>query len=119
MTNTEIWHNPRCSKSRQTLALLRENGIEPRVVLYKETAPDAGEISAVLAELGLPARALLRQKDAAFKALRLPADADEATLIAAMAQHPEIIERPVVRHAGKAALGRPPESVLKLFKRQS
>ena len=112
---TEIWHNPRCSKSRETLALLRVNGIEPKVVLYKVSAPGEADIRAVLMALGKPALGLIRQKDAAFKALGLAADADEGTLIAAMLAHPEIIERPVVRHNGKAALGRPPEDVLTLF----
>ena len=115
MSTPQIWHNPRCSKSRQTLALLKENGIEPEVVLYKENAPSAQEISEVLHSLGLPALGLIRQKDAAFKALNLPTTESESALIAAMVAHPEIIERPIVRHQGKAAIGRPPEQVLQLF----
>ncbi len=111
----EIWHNPRCSKSRQTLALLEENGFTPEIVLYKDHPPAEADIRAVLSALGLPAIGLIRQKDAAFKALGL-ADADEETLIKAMVAHPEIIERPVVRYGGKAAIGRPPESVLALFR---
>ncbi len=111
---TQIWHNPRCSKSRQTLALLKENGIEPEVILYKDTPPSAADIRAVLEALGKAPIELIRQKDAAFKALGL-SGADDETLIKAMAAHPAIIERPVVRHQGKAALGRPPEDVLKLF----
>ncbi len=111
---TQIWHNPRCSKSRQTLDILKENGIEPEVILYKDTAPGEDDIRAVLAALGVPPLALIRQKDAAFTTLGL-AGADDDALIKAMAEHPAIIERPVVRHAGKAALGRPPENVLKLF----
>jgi len=116
MSKTEIWHNPRCSKSRQTLALLQENGVEPEILLYKDTPPSADDIRAALKELNLSARDLIRQKDAAFKELNLPSDASEDALIEAMANHPAIIERPVVRHGGKAALGRPPESVLDLFK---
>ncbi len=116
MSKTEIWHNPRCSKSRQTLALLREHAIEPDILLYKETPPTKEDIRAALSELNLSARDLIRQKDAAFKELNLPANASEDVLIEAMVQHPAIIERPVVRHGGKAALGRPPESVLDLFK---
>ena len=112
---TEIWHNPSCSKSRETLALLKANNIDPDVVLYKKTAPSEDDIRAVLHGLGIPALGLIRQKDVAFKALALAADATEDTLIAEMAAHPEIIERPVVRHNGKAALGRPPEDVLRLF----
>ncbi|MBL1438069.1 MAG: arsenate reductase (glutaredoxin) [Rhodobacteraceae bacterium] len=111
---TQIWHNPRCSKSRETLALLKDNGIEPEVILYKDTAPSEADIRAVLAALGKAPIELIRQNDPAFKALGLSSANDE-TLLKAMAEHPAIIERPVVRHAGKAALGRPPEAVLKLF----
>ncbi len=110
----QIWHNPRCSKSRQTLALLKENGVEPEIVLYKDNAPSEADIRAVLAALGKAPIELIRQNDAAFKALGL-AGADDDTLIKAMATHPVIIERPVVRNKGQAALGRPPEDVLKLF----
>lgn len=110
----QIWHNPRCSKSRQTLELLKANGIEPEIVLYKDNAPSKTDIRAVLAALGKTPIELIRQNDTAFKELGL-ADADDDTLIKAMATHPAIIERPVVRHADKAALGRPPEDVLKLF----
>ncbi len=111
---TQIWHNPRCSKSRQTLELLKENGVEPEIILYKDDAPSAADIRAVLSALGKPPIELIRQKDAAFKELGLEG-ADDDTLIIAMAAHPAIIERPVVRHEGKAAIGRPPEDVLKLF----
>ncbi len=110
----QIWHNPRCSKSRQTLALLKENGIEPEVILYKDTAPSEADIREVLAALGKAPIELIRQNDAAFKELGLT-NADDTALITAMAKHPAIIERPVVRFKGKAALGRPPEDVLKLF----
>lgn len=110
----QIWHNPRCSKSRQTLALLKENGIEPEIILYKDNAPSEAEIRTTLKELGKSPRALIRQNDPAFKELDLR-EADDDSLVKAMAEHPAIIERPVVRHKGKAALGRPPEDVLKLF----
>jgi len=112
---TTIWHNPRCSKSRQTLALLEENGITPTVRLYLQTPPTEAEIRAALTALGQPAAALVRTKDSAFKDLTLPKDASDDALIAAMAAHPAIIERPLVLHAGKAALGRPPQAVLALF----
>ena len=115
MSKTQIWHNPRCSKSRQTLALLEAEGIKAEVILYKDNAPSAADIRAVLAALNMGPRGLIRQKDAAFVALELATDAADEALIAAMVEHPEIIERPVVRHAEMAALGRPPESVLKLF----
>ena len=112
---TEIWHNPRCSKSRQTLALLEEKGITPTIRLYQQDAPGEAEIRAVLKALNLPAAALARTGDALFKELGLTKDMDEDRLIAAMAANPALIERPVVLHQGRAALGRPPESVLDLF----
>lgn len=111
----QIWHNPRCSKSRQTLELLAENGIAPEIILYKDNAPSEADIRAVLEALGKAPIDLIRQKDAAFKALGLEGAGDDE-LIKAMADHPAIIERPVVRNAEMAALGRPPEDVLKLFK---
>lgn len=111
----QIWHNPRCSKSRQTLEILRENGVEPEIILYKDTAPSEADIRAVLEALGKAPIELIRQNDAAFKELGLD-KADDYTLIKAMGDHPAIIERPVVRHQGAAALGRPPEDVLKLFR---
>ncbi|MCV2871241.1 arsenate reductase (glutaredoxin) [Defluviimonas sp. WL0050] len=112
---TEIWHNPRCSKSRQTLALLEERGIAPTIRLYQQDAPTETEIRAALAALVIPAVALMRSGDALFKDLGLAKDMEEDRLIAAMAAHPALIERPVVLHEGRAALGRPPESVLDLF----
>ncbi|MCB2116383.1 MAG: arsenate reductase (glutaredoxin) [Rhodobacteraceae bacterium] len=112
---TTIWHNPRCSKSRETLALLEEKGITPTVRLYLQDPPTEAEIRAALDALGQPAVALVRTQDTAFTDLTLPKDADDATLIAAMAAHPAILERPLVLHGSKAALGRPPEAVLKLF----
>lgn len=112
---TEIWHNPRCSKSRQTLALLEERGIAPTIRLYQQDTPTETEIRAALAALAIPAVALMRSGDALFKELGLTKDMEEDRLIAAMAAHPALIERPVVLHEGRAALGRPPESVLDLF----
>ena len=111
---TEIWHNPRCSKSSQTLALLEERGIAPTIRLYQQDAPTETEIRAALAALAIPAVALMRSGDALFKDLGLAKDMEEDRLIAAMAAHPALIERPVVLHEGRAALGRPPESVLAL-----
>ncbi|MGB3316529.1 MAG: arsenate reductase (glutaredoxin) [Albidovulum sp.] len=112
---TEIWHNPRCSKSRQTLALLEERGLTPTIRLYQQDAPTEAELCTVLGVLGIPAISLMRTGDALFKELGLTKDMDEDRLIAAMAGHPALIERPVVLHDGKVALGRPPESVLDLF----
>jgi arsenate reductase len=107
----EIWHNPRCSKSRQTLALLTD----PTVRLYLKDAPSEAEITQALRLLGLPARALLRKGEAIYKELGLADMTDEAQLIAAMAAHPILIERPIVFANGKARIGRPPETVLDIL----
>ncbi|MCB2128442.1 MAG: arsenate reductase (glutaredoxin) [Rhodobacteraceae bacterium] len=115
MAETVIWHNPRCSKSRATLALLEARGIAPRVRLYLQDAPDAAELGAALAALGLPASALVRSGEALFRDLGLGKDTDDAALIAAMAAHPALIERPLVLHGDRAAIGRPPEAVLDIF----
>ena len=111
---TVIWHNPRCSKSRETLALLHAQGIAPEVRLYLDDAPSEAEIRAALAALGCPATGLVRRGETLYRALGR-AGAGEAALIAAMAAHPVLIERPLVLHGGRAALGRPPEAVLALF----
>jgi len=110
-----IWHNPRCSKSRQTLALLQENGVTPDVRLYITDGPDADEIRAVLAKLDTAAINIMRTGDALFRELGLSKDQDDNSLIAAMVAHPKLIERPIVLANGKAAMGRPPESVLEIL----
>lgn len=115
MSDFTIWHNPRCSKSRQTLALLEERGVQPTVRRYLEDAPSATEIKAALAMLGLKAIDLMRTKEAAFKEQGLSADMSEDVLIAAMAREPKLIERPVVFTGTRARLGRPPEAVLDLL----
>jgi len=107
-SRTVIWHNPKCSTSRTVLGRLRERGVEPDVVEYLKTPPDAGAIRAVLAEAGLPARDLVRRKEPLYRELGL-ADASEAALIAAMAAHPILIERPVVRAPAGTRLCRPAE----------
>lgn len=111
---TEIWHNPRCSKSRQTLELLKTNGIEASVYEYLKTPPNKAQLQQVLTQLGLQASQLLRAKEAEAKAQNL-AQADEATILQAMLDCPKLIERPIVIHNNRAALGRPPENVLDLF----
>lgn len=113
---TTIYHNPRCSKSRQTLALLEEKGIEPDVVLYLKEAPSSEQIAVLLGQLGLSARELMRTGEALYKEQQLDdASLTEQELIQAMSEHPRLIQRPIVVHDGKAALGRPPEQVLALF----
>ena len=114
MTQPTIWHNPRCSKSRETLAILEDAGFEPAVVKYLEASPSAEEIRETLAMLGIKAADLIRKGERVYKELEL-AGASEEDLIAAMAAHPILIERPVVFHNGKASLGRPPKSVLSIL----
>lgn len=109
-----IWHNPRCSKSRETLALLADKGITPEVRLYLDDVPTADELRSALAILGLAAGELVRRKEALFKDLDL-ANAHDDQLIDAMAAHPKLIERPIVFANGRAALGRPPENVLAIL----
>lgn len=111
-----IWHNPRCSNSRGALQLLREHGIEPTVIDYLKDPPDRATLQALVAAMGLGARALLRDKEAAYAELGL-ADAalDDAALIEAMLQHPELINRPIVRTPRGVHLCRPPETVLALL----
>lgn len=113
---TRLYHNPRCSKSRGTLELLRERGIEPAVVAYLESPPDVAELRELLRLLGLPARELLRTGEDEYRQLGLDdAALGEDALIAAMAAHPRLIERPVFVHGGRAVIGRPPERVLELL----
>ena len=111
--NLTIYHNPRCSKSRETLALLQDRGLEPQVVNYLETPLDADELRVLLTKLGLGARALLRTGDAAYRELGLDDPAlSEEELIQAMVEHPALMQRPVVVAGDRARLGRPPEAVL-------
>jgi len=112
---TTVWHNPRCSKSRLTVALLEEHGIEPEIRLYLDNAPTAAELSSVLSKLGLSAWELLRRGEKIFKELDLNQHSTEDAIIAAMVEHPILIERPVVIRGDAAALGRPPETVLTLL----
>ena len=112
----KIYHNPRCSKSRQTLQLLKDNGIEPQVVEYLKTPPDYEELNALLEMLDLEPRDLMRKREAEYKTLNLAnPDLSREELIRAMVEHPKLIERPIVVKNGKAVLGRPPEQVLDLL----
>ncbi len=114
--STIIYHNPRCGKSRQTLQLLKDNGLEPQIIEYLATPPDARRLGELLDGLGMEPRALMRRKEASYKELGL---ADESlsrdALIRAMVENPILIERPIVVNGGKVALGRPPESVLDIL----
>jgi len=112
-----IYHNPRCSKSRETLALLQEKGIEPDVVLYLETPPDVQTLKTLLQQLGMSsARELMRRKEDLYKELNL-ADVQwsEEQLLQAMVDNPKLIERPIVINGEQARIGRPPEAVLEII----
>ena len=112
----KILHNPRCSKSRATLALLQEQGLEFEVVRYLDTPPDAATLRQILELLELAPRELMRKGETEYRELGLSDhDLDDAALIATMVAHPKLIERPIVLANGKAAIGRPPESVLEIL----
>ncbi|MDF2366286.1 arsenate reductase (glutaredoxin) [Sneathiella sp.] len=114
--SVEIFHNPRCSKSRQTLALLQENGVEPIIVEYLSSPPTKERLVDVLKLLDMKPRDLMRKGEAEYKDNNLsdPSLSDDA-LIEAMINHPKLIERPIVFANGKACIGRPPESVLEIL----
>lgn len=111
-----IYHNPKCSKSRETLALLQNKGITLQIVEYLKTPPDAATLKQIIKLLGIGPRDLMRRKEEPYKTLGLddPKLSNDA-LIAAMVAHPILIERPIVVAHGKAALGRPPENVLAIL----
>lgn len=109
-----IYHNPRCSKSRQTLALIEEKGITPEIVEYLETPPSQAKLKGIISALGVSPKDIIRKKEAKEEGV----DANvlnDADLIKAMAEHPRIIERPIVVSGDKAAMGRPPENVLAIL----
>ncbi len=111
-----IYHNPRCSKSRQTLGLLEERGVMPTIVFYLEQPPSASDLKSILAKLGKRPRDIMRIKEQPYKDLALgDPDTSDDDLIAAMIAHPILIERPIVVSGDKAALGRPPEAVLEIL----
>ena len=116
MANVTIWHNPRCSKSRNAVALLEEKGVEAEVVKYLETPPTKEELKEILKMLGLSARELMRTKEDIYKELGLKEVEDEEALIEAMVAHPKLIERPIVIKDGKAAIGRPIENIVEILK---
>ena len=111
-----ILHNPRCSKSRQTLQILQDRGFEPEIVEYLKTPPDAAQLAHILDRLGKEPREIMRRKEAVYRELGLddPALGREA-LIQAIVDNPILLERPIVLNGGKAALGRPPEQVLEIL----
>lgn len=111
-----LYHNPRCSKSRQTLELLRERGVEPEIVEYLKTPPTAAELDRILKLLGREPRELMRTGESEYRELGLDdPDLDRAAMIQAMVDHPRLIERPILVTGTRAALGRPPEDVLEIL----
>ncbi len=115
-----IYHNPRCSKSRQTLDLLRENGVDPVVVEYLKTPPTRDELKAIATKLGVKAADLLRRKESEFAEAGLDqGTVTEDRALEAMARYPKLIERPIVVSGNDAAIGRPPENVLALLRREN
>lgn len=113
---TRIYHNPRCSKSRQTLQLLTEKGVQPEIIEYLKTPPSADELRELLNKLGMRPRDLMRRREAEYKASGADnPDLSDDELIELMVEHPKLIERPIVVHDGKVVLGRPPEKVLEIL----
>ncbi len=108
-----IYHNPRCSKSRQTLQLLHDNGVDPTVVDYLETPPSIAELTEIVTKMGKTPRDITRKKEAAEEGIA--ADLEGTALIKALVDHPRAIERPIVVNGDKAAMGRPPEAVLDIL----
>ena len=112
----QILHNPRCSKSRATLQLLNDRGIEPEIILYQDTPPNTELLTDILKQLEMRPRDLIRKGQAEYKQMGLDNEQlSDAELIAAMIEAPILIERPIVLANGKAAIGRPPESVLNIL----
>ena len=114
--STKIYHNPRCSKSRQTLELLHEKQVDAEIIEYLTSPPGREELKSLLAMLGLEPRQLMRTKEAEYKELGLDDESlSRDALIEAMIANPKLIERPIVVHNGKAAIGRPPEKILEIL----
>lgn len=110
-----IYHNPRCSKSRATLALLEEHGVEPEIIEYLNTPPDAATITALLGKLGLQARDIIRTNEEEFKASGLSLDSPAEELIGLIERAPKVLQRPIVEVGSQARIGRPPEQVLDII----
>lgn len=111
-----IYHNPRCSKSRQTLQLLQERGVEPQVIEYLKSPPTVAELESLLAQLGLAPREIMRRKEAEYADNGLDdPNLSDRELLEAIARHPRLLERPIVSAGNRAAIGRPPENVLEIL----
>jgi len=112
---TTIYHNPRCSKSRQTLALLQEQGVEPDIIEYLTSPPSEAELDQILTRLGMEPDALMRKNEDEYKQHFIGRDLSRAEMISLTAQYPNVIVRPIVVNGSKAAVGRPPEAVLEIL----
>ena len=115
MSDTIIYHNPKCGTSRNTLALIRNAGIEPQVILYLETPPSRAELQTLLAKLGMRAADLVRQGEAVFKEHYAGRTLSEDEWLDALVAHPILIERPIIVYGARAVIGRPPENALILL----
>jgi arsenate reductase len=119
MSEFTIYHNPRCTKSRATLELLRQRGIEPAIVLYLETPPNASELRSIVTKLGIEPAQLVRKGEEVYKSKYAGKVLSEAQWIKAMVEDPVLIERPIVVHGERAVIGRPPENVDTLLRGNS
>jgi arsenate reductase len=115
MGTLTFYHNPKCSKSRTALAMLEERGLKPRIVEYLKTPLSAQELASLIAKLGMPAQQLVRKGEEIYKSRYAGRSLTDAEWIQAMAEHPILIERPILVQGAKAVIGRPPENVTKLF----
>lgn len=116
MTPWKIYHNPQCSKSRQTLALLQENGIQPTVIEYLKTPPSTSELKSLIEALGEDRSSIVRIKESAFK--EKPFDtSDTEAVVQNISETPKLLERPIVVHGKKAVIGRPPENIHRLLQK--
>jgi arsenate reductase len=111
-----IYHNPRCTKSRQTLALLRENGVEPKIIEYLKDRPGPTRIRRLIKQLGIEPHGLVRAKEAAYKERGLTRESSAKDIVQAIADDPILLERPIVVRGDRAVFGRPPDNVLPLIK---
>ena len=116
MSDFTIYHNPRCSKSRETLQLLQQQGVQPRIVEYLKTPPTAAELKAILSKLGMKPEQLVRKGEDIYKTHYAGKTLSDAQWLEAMVKHPVLIERPIVIKGGHAVLGRPPENVKPLLR---
>ncbi|MDZ7791236.1 MAG: arsenate reductase (glutaredoxin) [Xanthomonadales bacterium] len=113
---TTIYHNPRCSKSRQTLALIRDHGIEPEIVKYLERPPSPDELKRIIERLGVPVREIMRSGEAEYRKLGLADDSlSDEVLVEAICTRPKLLQRPIVVHGDRVRIGRPPESIQEIL----